>query len=208
MLFILFIFIHTISSQTTQKQIFCPPGCSGACHSDYTCSTDCNSTFENDGTCMTCKWVDPWNNTNNEFYVEHGDSCIQTHNVLKHDGYYLPYGSQVIDEIEMYKSSIFTINQSSYLDTSPCNHQQHYLFGKWLQIKRSEFNLPVSSQVRMYLHISKIQGSDSCDLYVDVSTSKPQDDYVQCTAQVHLDSSVNSTLLDFTEIAEFKDRTD
>ena len=61
------------SSQTTGKntsQIICPIGCTNqSCHSSYTCSQKCGANYEDDGTCMTCKWANPWDNVT-EFYIE------------------------------------------------------------------------------------------------------------------------------------------
>ena len=86
-LFIFIILFSLIKGQNQPTEIQCAEGCNGTCLTDYTCQ-DCKDEYEDDGSCMTCRWVDPYDNQT-DYIVKKGYTCKRVENINENPDSYL-----------------------------------------------------------------------------------------------------------------------
>ncbi|ELP89117.1 protein kinase domain containing protein, partial [Entamoeba invadens IP1] len=112
----------------------CSPGCPDGCITQYTCTGECKTEYDNDRSCNNCRFNNPYLDTS-DVYLTNGTDCIlSTNKIIKADGSWLP-PEKYLTEVFLNKPIKVRIDQNSYIDYGFCSKEKKYNLGQWFKLR-------------------------------------------------------------------------
>ncbi|ELP88506.1 serine-threonine protein kinase, putative [Entamoeba invadens IP1] len=187
----LFPFLFSLVYSTTV--LVCAPGCStNVCTANYTCDSVCSPNYENDGSCLHCKWTDPNGNTA-EAYLPSGDECVSSTNIVEKTN----WAPTNVDSYVLNTPISFTLDQTSPVDYGFCYSRQKYTISKWGSLKSSLLT-------KKFVNV-KIDKIGKSELSVDITNTPITEADPLCFAHTTLFEEDDSFNLQFPVVSPFKD---